>query len=126
METQNPIRSEIASKLQAQMDEHVSRSKEAAASNAQNAKGLTLQQKEALALDAVKAQPGRPTKEIAIKQLMRERGMTRAQAKAELKRFDQYLVAQFIGQLDQQALSESVNHVKPLALAINQGLGGLS
>jgi hypothetical protein len=76
-----------------------------------------------MALKVVKAQPGRPPKEEMIRTLMVQKGLTRAQAKQQIVKFDQYMASQFIQQQEQANLAMSIDpsRAKPLTRAIFMG-----
>lgn len=87
-------------------------------------KDLTDVEKAKLAMDHIRNQPGRPSKEIMLKQLQ-AKGMTRAQAKEEIKRFDGYMVKEFLTQMEKTEMEKSVSpeRVKPLVGAMFRGMG---
>lgn len=82
-----------------------------------------MREKLKMALEVVKAQPGRPPKDAMIRQLMAQKGMTRAQAKEQIKRFDLYMAHQFIQQQETARLAEAIDpsKAKTLTKAIFMG-----
>lgn len=78
------------------------------------------------AMEAIRTQPGRPTRDVMIKQLMAQKGMTRAQAKEEIRRFDGFMVKEYLvkkRQADAHETSIGLKKVKPLTSAIFRGMG---
>ena len=92
---------------------------------AKDFKTMTSVERSEMAMNAIRTQPGRPSRQQMILKLQREKGMTRAQAKEEIKRFDAYMVTQYLGQMENESLKESVSSakVKPLTAAIFGGMG---
>lgn len=87
-------------------------------------KDMTNVEKAKMAMDHIRSQPGRPSRDHAIKQLQ-AKGMTRAQAKEEIKLFDSYMVTQFLEEMEKKELSKSIEpgKVKPIVSSIFGGLG---
>ena len=78
------------------------------------------------AMEIIRSQPGRPTREIMIKRCMMEKGLTRAQAKDMVKRFDAEMVQQYLAEKAKNERHETVvglGNVKPLTTAIFRGMG---
>lgn len=88
-------------------------------------KDMTNFEKTKLAMDVVRNQPGRIPRDTMIKQLMNQKGMTRSQAKEEIKRFDTYMVSQFLERMEKTELEKSISpeRVKPLIGAMFRGMG---
>lgn len=76
--------------------------------------------KEISLLKQVKAnQPGRPSREMMIQQVMKTHGVTRAKAKTIVKGFDRFVLGQAIGQM-QQAELESRAAVPPSFIQLQE------
>lgn len=77
------------------------------------------------ALKQMKSQPGHPSKEMMIRQVMGQYNCTRAQAKVKIKKFDEEMIDRFIKIEEAQTLEQSVSieKVNPLALNTMRAIG---
>lgn len=109
------------SSLEAQMEEEIAKPEQRPVGPSVPHRRLS----DAEVMDLIRNQPGRQPREVIIRMSMQQKGLTRAQAKAELKAFDKMMFERYREEELKVSSGMDFNNkkVKPLVANLFRGLG---